>query len=67
MSQPVLTLEQQANIQIFKAKCRSLSKEQAVELLGDLYKTSVEKEEFYKQFLLSQLGVLPPSLGDKHE
>lgn len=63
MNELELTLEQQANIRIFQLNCQHLSREQAIEMLHDVYRQMLIKESFYKQMLFKDLGIVPPTLG----
>lgn len=46
-----LTMEQEFNIRSFKDQISTLTREQAIEFLGDLYRQMVIKEAMYKNFL----------------
>jgi Phycobilisome degradation protein nblA len=43
--------------QAFNVQCQSLKREEAIELLTQLYRQIVIKETLYKEMLMNQLGV----------
>lgn len=58
MHQPIepveLSLEQQFNIQSFKAQAQTLNETQAKELLVDLYQQMIQRDNVYKELLKKQ-------------
>jgi hypothetical protein len=61
MHQPIepveLSLEQQFNIQSFKAQAQELNETQAKELLVDLYQQMIHRDNVYKELLKKQWGI----------
>lgn len=50
-----LTMEQEAGIRIFLEKVKTLSREDSIELLIDLYRLMIVKEGIYKDLLKSAI------------
>jgi hypothetical protein len=51
-----LTVEQEFNIIAFGEQVKALSREQAQQMLVELYRSMMVKESTYKSFLVQQLG-----------
>jgi hypothetical protein len=52
-----LIIEQEFNIIAFGEQVKALSREQAQQMLVELYRSMMVKETMYKGFLVQQLGV----------
>lgn len=56
-----LTLEQQFSVRAFQDQIQNLSRDQAIEMLGDLYAQMIWQEGTYKKLLKHQWGIESPS------